>query len=40
MPRSWKIAIGVTSVVFVAVLALVLGANGNDATARRNRSGG
>ncbi|QGG94154.1 hypothetical protein [Actinomarinicola tropica] len=30
MTRAWKTAIGVTVVVFVAVLALVMAANGDD----------
>ena len=30
MPRGWKVTIGVTAVVFVAVLGLVLAANSGD----------
>ena len=30
MPRSWKVAIGVAAVGFVAVLALVLAVNASD----------
>ena len=38
MPRSWKIAIAVTAVLFVAVVGLVLAANGGgDSTPRVGR---
>jgi hypothetical protein len=36
MPRSWKVAIGVTAVLFIAVLGVVLAANnGSDGSTPR-----
>jgi len=35
MPRSWKVAIGVTAVVFVVVVGLVLASNDGDGSTPR-----